>query len=88
MATVDEFFKALPSGWRANVGHTPWWGKSKPKHIKENPFEAYVMNDKMLGTEGYVFASADGKSPLAALNQAMTNAKTYLAQPKDKERKK
>lgn len=83
--SVEEFFAKLLPGWRAHVGHTPFIG-TKPKHVKANPFEAYVVNDKLFGTPDYVFASADGKTLIEALDNAMAAATTAITL-RDKERK-
>lgn len=78
MTTVDEFFKDLPPGWRANVGHIPYIDAKRPKNLKAKPFEAYVATDGVWGTEGYAFASVEGESPLEALTAALAEAHAIL----------
>lgn len=73
MAGLDETLLSLPDGWRYHVGHTPHWYQrdALPKHLRKRPFEAYVCNGERMGTNGYIFESADGATAAEALRRAI-----------------
>ena len=72
---MDAVLKMLPEGFRFNVGHTPHWYRrdSLPKHLRRRPFEAYVLHGE-IGTQSWIFESADGATPEEALTEAITRA--------------
>ena len=87
MTGIDEALKALPKGWRFQVGHVPHWYRrdALPKHLRKKPFEAYVVNPEPIGTRLHVFESADGATPAEALNTAIAAGNAAFAALLEKE---
>lgn len=76
--SIDAALEKLPAGWRFAVGHIPhWYSRDElPKNLRRRGFEAYVLNGEPIGSRWYVFESADGPTPGAALELAIADALT------------